>query len=155
MAWEVLTMEHYNVLVLMEKDKNTGFFTQTVDSYTIEDGIELIENAYLLYEEGEYYIYLTLTTRDVEDWEYYGIYDLYDEGIYEGMGVEILDGSGDYNPKWIIKLLYSEERSKTEDLLNNIVKLHKKELERIMPLLEAAKEKYMQEAEKEEEVDVE
>jgi len=148
-------MEHYNVLVLMEKDKNTGFFTQTVDSYTIEDGIELIEKAYLLYEEGEYYIYLTLTTRDVEDWEYYGIYDLYDEGIYEGMGVEILDGSGDYNPKWIIKLLYSEERSKTEDLLNNIVKLHKKELERIMPLLEAAKEKYMQEAEKEEEVDVE
>ena len=142
-------MDKYNILVLMERDKDTGFFTQTVDSYKIDKGIELIENAYLTEEEGEYYIYLTLTTSDVEDYQYYGIYDLYDEEIYSTFDIEILDGSGEYNPRWIISLKYSEERSEMEQLLNELVEAHKAELQRILPLVESDKEKYM-EPEKEE-----
>lgn len=142
-------MDRYDVLVLMEKEKETGFFSQTVDSYKIEVGIELIESAYLA-EEEEYYIYLTLTTSDVEDYQYYGIYDLYDEGIFSDMGIDLLDGSGEYNPRWIVKLRYSEDRSEMENLLNTLVEKHKAELERILPLVEADKEKYMAEIEKEE-----
>lgn len=143
-------MDRYDVLVLMEKEKETGFFSQTVDSYKIGAGIELIENAYLTEEEGEYYIYLTLTTSDVEDYQYYGIYDLYDEEIFSDMGIDLLDGSGEYNPRWIIKLGYSEDRSEMEDLLNRLVEKHKTELERILPLVEADKAKYTVEIEKEE-----
>lgn len=143
-------MDRYDVLVLMEKDKETGFFSQTVDSYKIGAGIELIENAYLTEGEGEYYIYLTLTTADVEDYQYYGIYDLYDEEIFSGMDIELLDGSGEYNPRWIIKLKYSEDRSKMEEFLNILVEKHRAELERIFPLVEADKEKYTEEFEKEE-----
>ncbi|MGE5631575.1 MAG: DUF6762 family protein [Caulobacteraceae bacterium] len=143
-------MEQYNVLVLMEKDKDSGFFTQTVDSYSIEDGIELIENAYLIEESGEYYIYLTLTTSDVEDWQYYGIYDLYDEGIYDALDVELLDGSGEYNPRWIVKIKYSENRSEMEKRINDIVKLHTGELAKILPDINANKEKYIEEANEEE-----
>lgn len=134
----------------MEKDKESGFFTQTIDSYTVEEGIDLIENAYLAEENEVYFIYLTLTTGDVSDWQYYGIYDLYDEGIFEGLNVEVLDGSGEYNPRWIIKMKYSEERSEPEGIINSIVKLHNRELERILPLVEADREKYIEEAEKEE-----
>lgn len=134
----------------MQKDKETGLFTQTVDSYTIENRIELIESAYLTEEDDRYYIYLTLTTQDVADWQYYGIYDLYNEGIYEALDVEVLDGSGEYNPRWIIKFKYHEERSEMEAVINRLVKLHAAELERIMPLVQADKEKYIEEAEKEE-----
>lgn len=143
-------MDRYNIMVLMQKDSETGFFTQTVDSYKVDAGIELIENAYLAEEAGEYFIYLALTTADVEDYQYYGIYELYDEEIFNSFEVELLDGSGEYNPRWIIKLKYSEERSEMEQLLNQLVEIHKAELERVLPLVEADKEKYMQEVEKEE-----
>lgn len=143
-------MDRYNILVMMEKDKSTGFFTQTVDSYKINSAIELIENAYMTEEEGEYFIYLSLTTADVSDYQYYGIYDLYSEEIFSGFNVEILDGSGEYNPRWVIKLKYYEERSEIEQLINKLVEIHEVELQRILPLVEADKEKYMEEIEKEE-----
>lgn len=143
-------MDRYDVLVLMEKEKETGFFTQTVDSYKIGAGIELIENAYLIEEEGSYFIYLTLTTADVEDYQYYGIYDLYNEEVFSDMGIELLDGSGEYNPRWIIKLKYSEDRNEIEALLNRLIEAHKLELERISPLVELDKEKYLKEMETEE-----
>lgn len=143
-------MDRYNVLVLMEKDKQTGFFSQTVDSYQINAAIELIENAYMAEEDGDFYIYLTLTTSDVSDYQYYGIYDLYDEEIFKDFPVELLDGSGEYNPRWILKLTYNEDRPEMESLLNRVVEAHEAELERIMPLVEADKEKYTEEIEKEE-----
>lgn len=143
-------MDKYNIMVLMQKDKETGFFTQTVDSYKIGVGIELIENAYLSEEDEEYFIYLTLTTADKEEYQYYGIYDLYNEEIFDSFGVELLDGSGEYNPRWIIKMKYLEERSEMEKFLNELVDIHKAELERILPLVEADKQKYMEEIEKEE-----
>ena len=143
-------MERYNILVLMQKDKETGFFTQTVDSYKVGIGIELIENAYLTEEEGDYFIYLTLTTTEVEDYQYYGIYDLYNEEIFEKLNTELLDGSGEYNPRWIVKIKYSEARNEMESLINEIVETHRNELQRVLPLVEADKEKYMDEIEKEE-----
>lgn len=143
-------MDQYNILVLMEKDSETGIFTQTVDSYKIDDGIELIENAYLAEEADEYFIYLTLTTSDVHDYQYYGIYDLYDEEIYNDFDIELLDGSGEYNPRWIIKFKYYEERKEMEKLINELVDVHKAELERIFPLVESDKVKYMEYVEKEE-----
>jgi len=143
-------MDKYNILVLMEKDKETGFFTQTIDSYKIDSGLELIENAYLSEEEGEYFIFLVLTTDDVEDYQYYGIYDLYNEEIFSKFNIELLDGSGEYNPRWIVKLKYIEERSKIESIINELLEIHKAELQRVLPLVEADKAKYLGEFEKEE-----
>ncbi len=142
-------MEAYNVLVLMEKDKNTGFFTETIDSYTIQEGLEWVESIYLLGEDAGHFIYLVLTTADVEDWQYYGIYDLYNEAAYDGSHVEVLDGSGDYNPRWILKFPYTEERAAMEGKINSLIALHRDELLRILPLVEADKEKYMREMEEE------
>ena len=142
-------MDKYNVLVLMEKDKETGFFTQTIDSYKIDSGLELIENAYLSEEEGEYFIFLVLTTVDVEDYQYYGIYDLYDEAVFSKFNIELIDGSGEYNPRWIVKMKYIEERIEIERLINELVEIHKAELQRVLPLVEADKIKYSREIEKE------
>ena len=143
-------MDKYNILVLMEKDKETGFFTQTIDSYKIDSGFELIENAYLSEEEGEYFIFLVFTTAEVEDYQYYGIYDLYNEEVFSKFNIELLDGSGEYNPRWIVKLKYTEERSKIESIINELLEIHKAELQRVLPLVEADKAKYLEEFEKEE-----
>jgi len=143
-------MDKYNILVLMEKDKETGFFTQTIDSYKIGSGLELIENAYLSEEEGEYFIFLVLTTADVEDYQYYGIYDLYNEEVFDKFDIELIDGSGEYNPRWILKLKYIEKRSEMERIINELLEIHKAELQRVLPLVEADKTKYSREIEKEE-----
>lgn len=136
-------MDKYNILVLMEKDKETGLFTQTIDSYKIDSYMELIENAYLSEEKGEYFIFLILTTADVEDYQYYGIYDLYNEEIFNEFNIELLDGSGEYNPRWIIKLKYAEDRNEMEQLINEIVEVHGAELQRVAPLVEEEKAKYI------------
>ena len=132
----------------MQKDKESGILTDTVDSYTLREGMEYVERAYLMEDSG-LYIYLTMTTSDVEDWQYYGIYDLYNEEIFEGLVAEILDGSGEYNPRWILKLGYTEDRMAMEDALNQIIRLHREELQRILPILEENKDKYQNEAESE------
>lgn len=143
-------MDKYNILILMEKDKETGLFTQTIDSYKIDACLELIENAYLSEEEGEYFIFLILTTADVEDYQYYGIYDLYNEEVFNKFDIELIDGSGEYNPRWIIRLKYTEDRSEMERLINELVEIHGAELHRVLPLVESDKGKYTQKSEKEE-----
>ncbi|MFZ5352238.1 MAG: DUF6762 family protein [Bacillota bacterium] len=137
-------MENYNVLVLMKKDSSTGFLTDTVDSYTIAAGIEYIEGMYFQEKDDSDFVFMTLTTKDIEDWEYYGIYDLYNEDIYDELAAELIDGSGDYNPKWILKLKYLREREEMEQRLNRIIELHISELERIKPLLMEHRAKYME-----------
>lgn len=143
-------MDNYNVLVLMKKDLASNMLTETIDSYTLGEDMSLIETVYLAEEEDNNFIYLTLTTEDVEDWQYYGIYDLYNEEIFEALVDEVLDGSGEYNPRWILKLSYTEDRIEMEDKLNNIIKLHLNELQKILPIIEDNKEKYQNEAETEE-----
>lgn len=144
-------MDNYNVIVLMMRDNSTGILNEVVDSYKIESGMDLIEKIYLESDNDEYYIYLLLTTKDVEDWEYYGIYELYEEMIFNEYGIEVLDGSGDYNPKWILKFKYNEDRIQTEKMINAVLKSHLDELDRIIPLLSANKEEYIKEAHEEEE----
>ncbi|MDF2532314.1 MAG: hypothetical protein K0Q65_1895 [Clostridia bacterium] len=142
-------MDNYNVLVLMKRDKESNMLTDTIDSFTLREGMELIEGAYFM-EEEEPFVYLTLTTKDVEDWQYYGIYDLYNEELFEGLVEEILDGSGEFNPRWIFKFRYFDNRIEMEDNINQLIRLHNEELQRILPIIEENKEKYQKAAEEEE-----
>ena len=138
-------MDNFNVLVLMLRDKETNILTETVDSFTLQESMALIDSIYLREEESSF-IYLTLTTQDVEDYEYYGIYDLYNEEIFEGLVEEILDGSGEFNPRWVFKFRYIDNRIDMEDKINQLIRLHTEELLRIMPIIEDNKEKYKNES---------
>jgi hypothetical protein len=133
----------------MKRDKESNMLTDTIDSFTLREGMELIEGAYFM-EEEEPFVYLTLTTKDVEDWQYYGIYDLYNEELFEGLVEEILDGSGEFNPRWIFKFRYFDNRIEMEDNINQLIRLHNEELQRILPIIEENKEKYQKAAEEEE-----
>lgn len=129
-------MDNYNNLILMKQEEETGFLVETIGSYEINKHIEYIDKIYAMEDGDAYYIYLTLTTNEIEeDWKYQGIFDLYNEEVFSNIICEINELPGDYNPKWIIKIEYSPNNEKMEQLLNEILNIHVSELTRIIPLI--------------------
>lgn len=129
-------MDNYNNLILMLKEKETGFFVRTIGSYEIHKNIEYIDKIYAVQSGDSIYIYLTLTTHDIEeDWKYSGIFDLYNEEIFSDKICEFEEMPEDYNPKWVLKIEYSNNDTETEELLNKILNIHVAEIERIIPLI--------------------
>jgi len=128
-------MDNYNNLILMMKEKETGFFVNTIGSYEIHEYMEYIDKIYAV-QDGDVYIYLTLTTQEIEeDWEYSGIFDLYNDEVFSDRICEFEELPEDYNPKWVLKIKYSNDDKKTEELLNEILNIHVAELKRILPLI--------------------
>lgn len=129
-------MDNYNNLLLMKKDKETGFLIEEIGSYKINNNIEYIEKIFLAEEEDNLYIYLTLTTHEIEeDWKFYGILDLYNEDIYSDKICSIEESDDSFNPTWILKIQYTDNYAFIENLLNEILTVHVAELERIIPLI--------------------
>lgn len=129
-------MDNYNNLLLMKKDTETGFLIEEIGSYKINNHIEYIEKIFLAEEEDNLFIYLTLTTREIEeDWKFYGILDLYNEDIFSDKIYSIEEYDDSYNPTWILKIQYTDNYDYMENLLNEILTVHVAELERIIPLI--------------------
>lgn len=129
-------MDNYNNIILMLKDKDSGFFVRTIGSFEIKQNIEYIDKIYAE-QNGEIIdIFLTLTTQEIEeDWKYSGIFDLYNEEIFSNKISNFEELSGDYNPKWILKFQYLDNESETEEFINEILNMHVSELNRIIPLI--------------------
>lgn len=129
-------MDNYNNLLLMKKDKETGFLIEEIGSYKIHNHIEYIEKIFLTEEGDNLFIYLTLTTHEIEeDWKYYGILDLYNKDIFSEKIYSIEESADSYNPEWILKIQYSNNYDYIENLLNEILAIHVAELERVIPLI--------------------
>lgn len=136
-------MDNYNNLLLMKKDKENGFLIEEIGSYKIHNNIESIEKIFLIEEDDNLLIYLTLTTDEIEeDWKYYGILDLYNEEIFSDKILQIQESDDSYNPQWILKIQYTNNYEFIENLLNEILSIHVAELERIIPLIN--KEDYIE-----------
>jgi len=129
-------MDNYNNLILMKKEMETGFLVETIGSYEIHKHIEYIDKVYAVEKIDTHYIYLTLTTMDMdEDWKYEGVFDLYNKEVFSDKILGFEELPGDYNPKWMLKIEYSTDNEKTGQLLNDILNIHVSELERILPLI--------------------
>lgn len=134
-------MDNYNVLVLMQKDPSTNEFLDTVLSVRMEEGLENVLKAYVSEENEALLIHLFLTTPDVEDWEYHGIYEEYSEDIFETLG-GIVEEYDDYNPAWLLKLPYSKEDSINEQTIRVAVKTHYNEILRVRASILLKKDEY-------------
>lgn len=135
-------MEQYNVLVLMQKDKETGFVLDTINSYTIYEGMGLVTKVFAEEVETEIMVNLYLTTKDVEDWEFEALFDYYDTGIYKGLVVGVEEIDDDYNPTWLLKFKYNENRQEMEAYINQIIGLHIEELERAIEEIKDVADEY-------------
>lgn len=140
-------MNNFNVLVLMEKEKETGFLLNTVDSFTIECDMKFIESAYLQQNDKDCFIHLTVTTEDVDEWEYYAIYQLYEKSVFNSIVEDSIEDEDKYNPSWVLLIPYIENHFEMADTINKILKTHINELNRVKTLIEANKEKFIKEYE--------
>lgn len=110
----------FSSLVLMEKDKDTGFMTRELGSYEVGEGAEYIKK--MFYDGDKVNIYFD-TNRDVEDWEYSAIFDLFNEDKFIEQQYNIEQIDDEYNPTWLVKFDYNEEHSIMLSRLNNLCSL--------------------------------
>jgi len=120
------------VVMLMEKEVDSGFLVKEIGSYTVEQHGELIDGIFSIREEQKEVVHLRLTVgKDVEDWEFSAIYDEYNPGVLEQhiLSFDELDES--YNPTWKITFDFIENQNTMERMLNTILEIHKQELDRV------------------------
>lgn len=135
------------IIVIMEKDKNTGLFEKELQSLKITKYEELILNIYALRDDNdELLLKIKLTTdKDVLDWEYNAIYDYYDMDIFKKIGYDIIECEQEYNPTWEVSFSYIDDFDKLTEIVNNILVCHKNELDEVMELIKDKEGEYKNE----------
>lgn len=127
------------VIVVMLKNKNTGFLEKELCSLDIKNNEEYIVNIYVM--DNKLYIRLS-TGRDVEDWEYSAIFDYYDVDLYAGEAAEVAEIEDDYNPTWEISLDYDDDVAATEEKVNKILSIHSKEIADVFETIKDKEQEY-------------
>ena len=129
----------FSSLVLMEKDKETGFITKELGSYEVSEGAEYVTKLFAL--DNTINLYFD-TNKDVEEWEYSAIYDLFngDRFIEEGFVFE--EELDEYNPTFILKFKYEEEHSKTKERLDKCVSLILEEMTNVFKAIQGKEKEY-------------
>lgn len=132
----------FSSLVLMEKDKDTGFISKELGSFSVDEGALFVRKFFV--EDGVVNLYFD-TNRDVEEWEYSAIYDLFNEEGFKEKGYELEEDLEQYNPTFIVKFEYDEEYSKIQEKLNEIIGLIKIEMENVFKSIKGKEEEYKEE----------
>lgn len=107
----------FSSLVLMERDRNTNFLTKELGSYEVGEGAEHVTK--LFFDGENIHLYFD-TNKDVEEWEFTAIYDLFDEEVFQNKGFDIEAYDEEYNPTWIVKFPYDEDHNLIKDKINEI-----------------------------------
>lgn len=131
------------LIVIMLKDKETGFLDKEIASLKVEENENLIYNTYAEEENGAYSVHMKITCdRDVEDCEFDAIYDYYDaEPILEE--VETIEEEDDcYNPTWDVKFAFIDNIEEMENKVKKILTIHKKELESVYEIISDKRDEY-------------
>lgn len=132
----------FSSIVIMEKDKESGMLTKEIGSYKVEEGAEYIIKTFC--QDDIVHIYFD-TGKDVEDWEYSGIYDNFPEEEFTASGFEIDFIDDEFNPTWLVKFNFDEEHSVMESKIANLCKLIKDGIEGSMEAIVGKEEEYKEE----------
>lgn len=129
----------FSSLVLMEKDKETGFITKELGSFEVNEGGEYIKKFFVV--DNIVNLYFD-TNKDVEEWEYSAIYDLFNVKKFEEYGLEITEDLEEYNPTFILKFKYEDEHEKVKKILERCIVMISEEMERVFNQIEGKEEEY-------------
>jgi len=105
----------FSSLVLMERDKETNNIIRELGSYEVPEAAKYITK---LYYDGEMVHLFFDTDKDVEEWEFTAIFDLFDNTPFMDEGYDIEEEDGEYNPTWHIKFPYEEDHEAFKNKLN-------------------------------------
>ena len=129
----------YSSLILMEKDKETGFVVKEIGSYNVSEGAEYIKSFYVL--DDKVYIKFD-TNKDVEEWEYSAIYDVFNMNLFEDEGFEIEEVEDEYNPTYLVKFKYEDNREYISEKLALCIDLIEEAMEKAFSDIEGKEEEY-------------
>lgn len=123
----------------MERDKETNFLVKELGSYEISEGGKYITKFF--YDGDKVNLYFD-TAKDVEEWEYSAIYDLFGEEAFikEGFNIEQLDD--EYNPTWILKFNYIEEYAAMQEIVKLACNLIEEVMLNVFKAIEGKEEEY-------------
>ena len=129
----------FSSLVLMEKDKETGYITKELGSFEVNEGALFVRKLFV--HDDEVNLYFD-TNKDVEEWEYSAIYDLFNEDRFVEEGFSIEDDLDEYNPTFILKFKYEEEYNDMKELITKAVNLIQEEMNSVFEKIEGKEEDY-------------
>jgi len=129
----------FSSLVLIEKDKETGNIKKELGSFRVNEGAVFVTKLFAI--DNEVNLYFD-TNKDVEEWEYSGIYDLFNSEVFRKNGFIIEEDLEEYNPTFVLKFKYKEDYSEMRDLINKAVDLIKEEIENVIKAIDGKEEEY-------------
>lgn len=131
----------FSSLVLMQKDKETGFVTKELGSFQVNDGALFVRKLYE--QDGVVNLYFD-TNKDVEEWEYSAIYDLFNKDAFIEKGYTIEEDLDEYNPTFIINFSYEDEFALMNEKINECVNLIEVEMKNVFTAIEGKEAEYQE-----------
>jgi len=131
----------FSSLVLMEKDKETGFIKSELGSFEVNEGALFVKKLYVL--EDTVYMYFD-TNKNVEEWEYSAIYDLFNEEAFTEKGYELEEDLEEYNPTFIIKFKYEDDYSIMKEKIQECVSIIQKEMDNVFEAIKGKEAEYQE-----------
>ena len=129
----------FSSLVLMEKDKETGFIKKELGSFEVNEGALFVKKLYVLDE----IVYMHFdTNKNVEEWEYSAIYDLFNSEAFTESGYEIEEDLEEYNPAYIIKFKYEDDYDLMKKKIQEVVSIIEKEMELVFESIQGKENEY-------------
>ena len=129
----------FSSLVLMEKDKETGYITKELGSFEVNEGALFVRKLFVLDDEVNLYFD---TNKDVEEWEYSAIYDLFDVEPFEEKGYEVTEDLDEYNPTYIINFKYEDDYETMKEKINECLSLIKSGMEDVFEAIKGKEAEY-------------
>lgn len=129
----------FSSLVLIEKDKETGFIKKELGSFEVNEGALFVKKLYVLDETV--YLYFD-TNKDVEEWEYSAIYDLFNTEAFIEQGYDIEEDDDEYNPTYIIKFQYKDEYDLMKEKIQEVVSIIEKEMNAVFGAIKGKEAEY-------------
>ncbi|WP_017416688.1 DUF6762 family protein [Clostridium tunisiense] len=130
----------FSSLVLMEKDKDTNYLTKEIGSYEVGEGAKYITK---LFYDGENINLYFDTNKDVEEWEFTAIFDLFDEEVFKACGFDLQPYDEEYNPTWVIKFAYDEDYNEVKNKINEICSLINNAMDKVFKDISDKKQQYL------------
>lgn len=131
----------FSSLVLMEKDKETGFVKKELGSFEVNEGALYVKKLFVIDDTVSMYFD---TNKNVEEWEYSAIYDLFDVEPFEEKGYEVTEDLDEYNPTYIINFKYEDDYEVMKEKINECISLIVKGMEDVFEAIKGKEAEYLE-----------
>lgn len=98
-------------IVLMLKEKESGFLTKELGCYTVSGKESLLDRIYAEETDDGIVVHMALgCEKEAEDWEYDAIFDYYDADALRDVVDIVAEEEGHLNPVWVVTFPFQDER---------------------------------------------